>query len=87
MISVIGAPVVISLLGCLPITRPNREITVGALLLKSRPKVEFSKIVRNHLGTIQEHPGGVLDDIGAVFWTPGSRPNLVSLVKRRIRQF
>ena len=40
------------------------------LLLESRPKLFFSDIFRffrNHLGTTQEHPWGVMDDIGAVF--------------------
>ena len=66
---------------------------IGAPVVKSllgmspRPKMNFFKNSRNHLGPTQEHPGGVLDDLVAIFWTPGSRLDLVSLVKRRIRQF
>ena len=52
-----------------------------SLLRKSRPKIKFSKFVQNHLETTPEHPGGVFDDRGAVFWTPGSRPKLDSVVK------
>ena len=69
---------------------PNSDFTTGPPITEitvPRPKIEFFKIVRNHFGPIQEHPGGVLDDIGAVFRTPGSRSVLVRLVKRRIRQF
>ena len=75
MIPVIGAAVVISLLG--PIGKSLRE----PQSLKLRPKIKSSKIVRNHLGTHQEHPGGVFDDLGAVFWTPGSPSKWVSVVK------
>ena len=82
--SVIGAPVVKSQLGCLP---PIGKSLWEPLLLESRPKLEVFKIVRNHLGPTQEHPGGVLDDSGAVFLTPGSRSDLVLLVKRRIQRF
>ena len=56
-----------------------------ALLLKSRPKFEKSKFFRNHLGTTQEHCGGVFDDFGAVFWTSGAGLVLDSLLKRLIR--
>ena len=79
MISVIGAPVVKSVLG--PSVR-IRDFTTGGLLLKSRPKIQSFKIDRNHLETTQEHPRGVFDDSGAVFRTPRARSNLVSLVKR-----
>ena len=62
-----GAPVVKSLL--------------ESLLRKSRPKINFSKFVQNHLETTQEHPGGVFDDLGPAFWTPGSRSVWDSVVK------
>ena len=35
--------------------------------LKFRPKIDFFKIVQNHLGMHHGHPGGVVDGIGAVF--------------------
>ena len=49
---------------------PNSDFTTGPPITGITTKIIFFEIFRffrNHLGTTQEHPGGVLDDLGAVF--------------------
>ena len=67
--------------------RMNEEKTVSAVGVRwsRRPIVEVVVVELSfgnaqqtlkggyHLGTHQEHPGGVFDDLGAVFGTSGSR--------------